>query len=51
MQEGVILYKLVHMLACFVVNTKIDQLNDRITCFAYSKQEAKDKPSPIKALP
>ena len=50
--EGVIPYELVHMLTYFVVNRKyfkIDQLNDRITCFAYSNQEAKDKPSPIKA--
>ena len=40
------------MLICFVVNRKyftIDQLNDRIRCFAYSNQESKDKPSPIKA--
>ena len=50
--EGVIPYELVQMLICFVVNRKyftIDQLNDRIRCFAYSNQEAKDKPSPIKA--
>lgn len=52
LMEGVIPYELVQMLTYFVVNKKyftIDQLNDRIMCFAYSNQEAKDKPSPIKA--
>ena len=50
--EGVLPYELVQMLTCFVVNRKyftIDQLNDRITCFACSNQEAKDKPLPVKA--
>ncbi len=50
--EGVIPYELVQKLTCFVVNRKyftIDQLNDRIACFAYSNKEANNKPSPIKA--
>ena len=49
--EGVIPYELALMLTDFISVQKyfkLDQLNDRIACFAYSTHEAKDKPSPIK---
>lgn len=49
--EGVIPYELLLMLTSFITVDKyfkLDLLNDRIACFKYSNNEAKDKPSPIK---
>ena len=49
--EGVIPYETALMLTDFITVQKyfkLELLNDRITCFAYSTHEAKDKPSPIK---
>lgn len=49
--EGVVPYELKLMLTCFVVDKRYltgVQLNDRIESFAFSTQEARDKPSPIK---
>lgn len=49
--EGVIPYELALMLTNFITVQKyfkLQRLNDRIACFAYSTHEAKDKPSPIK---
>lgn len=49
--EGVIPYELSLMLTNFITVEKyfkLELLNDRIACFAYSNNESKDKPSPIK---
>lgn len=49
--EGVIPYEISLLLTKFIVYQKYfsaDHLNDRIACFSYSIQEARDKPSPIK---
>lgn len=49
--EGVIPYELLLMLKYFVTDKKYfgaALLNDRISCFAYSDLEAKDRPSPIR---
>lgn len=51
--EGVVPYELLLMLTVFVTDKKylsLDTLNDRILCFSYSSQEAKDRPSPIKPV-
>lgn len=50
--EGVIPYELSLMLTKFITDQKyfsLERLNDRIACYAYSTQEAKDIPSPVKA--
>ncbi len=48
--EGVVPYELSLMLASFIDQKYlvVELFNDRITCFAYSTQEAKNIPSPIK---
>lgn len=48
--EGVVPYELALMLASFIDQKYlvVELFNDRITCFAYSTQEAKNIPSPIK---
>lgn len=49
--EGVIPYEMSLMLTKFITDLKLfstDMLNDRIACFTYSTQEAKNIPSPIK---
>lgn len=48
--EGVIPYEVTLMLRDFVIDRKYltpTRLNDRIACFSFTGQEAKDKPSPI----
>ena len=48
--EGVIPYEVTLMLTDFVIDRKYlspSQLNDRIQCFSFTNQEAKDKLSPI----
>lgn len=51
--EGVLPYELKLMLNDFI-NVKhyidLEFLNDRVSCFTYSPEEAKDKPPPIKDL-
>ena len=49
--EGVVPYEMLLLLTSFVTCQKlfsVEFLNDRISCFTYSTNEAKDKPSPIK---
>lgn len=49
--EGVIPYELSFLLTYFIVNQKyftLDHLNDSISCYDYSVQEANDKPSPVR---
>lgn len=49
--EGVIPYELLLMLTSFITVDKyfkLELLNDRLTYFAYSNNEAKDRPTPIK---
>lgn len=48
--EGVVPYELSLMLPSFIEEDyfSLQLLNDRITCFSYSTQEAKNKPSSIK---
>lgn len=48
--EGVIPYEVRLMLKTFITGEKLftlETLNDRISCFCYSQQEATDKPSSI----
>ena len=48
--EGVLPYTLKLMLQSFIFSKKyltLDFLNDRITCFNFSRAEAKDKPCPL----
>ena len=50
--EGVIPFEMTLMLKYFVVDQEyfsIAQLNERIASFSFTQQEARDKPSPIKA--
>jgi hypothetical protein len=50
--EGVLPYTLKLMLNSFISTKKyfsIDFLNDRITCFTFSRSEARDKPCPLLA--
>lgn len=50
--EGVLPYTMKLMLHSYVFTKKyitLDFLNDRITCFAFSRAEAKDKPCPLMA--
>lgn len=49
--EGAVPYEVVRMLTHFITDKRYfshSQLNDRIRCFAYTSQEARDKPSLIK---
>lgn len=48
--EGVLPYTMKLMLKSFIFTKKyfsIDFLNDRITCFTFSRSEARDKPCPL----
>ena len=48
--EGVLPYTMKLMLQSFIFSKKyltLDFLNDRITCFNFSRTEAKDKPCPL----
>lgn len=50
--EGIVPYELVLMLISFITDHKyfsLQLLNDRIACFAYSANETKDKPSPVRS--
>ena len=50
--EGVVPYELFLLIDDFVNLNKyftIEELNDRITCFSYTSEEARDKPSPLKS--
>lgn len=51
--EGIVPMEVTLMLNSFVFEDKyltITQLNNQIACFSFTRQEAKDKPSPILAI-